>query len=185
MRHACCFVASRCVFLSPRRQESVDLLLGVNRPLVDKDGNILGEFIQEPLDLDLWATRLSQPDLLQQGRQKEGEGERQSAAKATATGKRGGGLGGVGVGVAEGGGAASGFPSSSLSAFSFLSLSLSGDGRLKTTAAPDVALEEAEAGAGSGDHTHCFLRRERGLLPEGRRRTEGISESPADGRWAK
>ncbi|CAN0119224.1 unnamed protein product [Ectocarpus fasciculatus] len=70
-------------FQDHRRQESVDLLLGFHRPVVDQDGNILGEFIQEPLDLDLWATRLPQP-------QRDGKQE-QSAALAAAKDKRGGG----------------------------------------------------------------------------------------------
>lgn len=38
----------------------MDLLLGVHRPAVDTDGNILNETIKEPLDLDLWTTRLAQ-----------------------------------------------------------------------------------------------------------------------------
>ncbi|CAM9458190.1 unnamed protein product, partial [Scytosiphon promiscuus] len=48
-------------FQDHRRQESVDLLLGFHSPVVDRDGNILGGYIQEPLDLDLWATHLPQP----------------------------------------------------------------------------------------------------------------------------
>ncbi|CAM9984988.1 unnamed protein product, partial [Ectocarpus sp. 12 AP-2014] len=73
-------------FQDHRRQEAVDLLLGFHRPVVDQDGNILDEFIQDPLDLDLWATRLPQP---QQDDVKKG----QSAALAAATEKRGGGGG--------------------------------------------------------------------------------------------
>lgn len=46
-------------FVVCRRQEAVDLLLGVHRPSVDRDGNILNESIKEPLDLDLWTTRLA------------------------------------------------------------------------------------------------------------------------------
>ncbi|CAN0466117.1 unnamed protein product, partial [Ectocarpus sp. 12 AP-2014] len=76
-------------FQDHRRQEAVDLLLGFHRPVVDQDGNILGEFIQDPLDLDLWATRLPQP---QQDDFKKGP----SAALAAATEKRGGGGGGGG-----------------------------------------------------------------------------------------
>lgn len=79
-----------CVPTTPRRQEAVDLLLGFHHPVVDQDGNILGEFIQDPLDLDLWATRLPQP---QQDDGKQG----QSAALAAATEKRGGGGGGGGT----------------------------------------------------------------------------------------
>lgn len=82
-------------FYLSRRQESVDLLLGLNRPVVDQAGNILDEFIQEPLDLDLWATRLSQPQHPPTRQQHKEEGERSSAA-ATATGKRGGGGGTAG-----------------------------------------------------------------------------------------
>lgn len=42
-----------------RRQEAVDLLLGIHRRPVDSDGNPVPETIKEPLDLDLWTTRLS------------------------------------------------------------------------------------------------------------------------------
>lgn len=44
-----------------RRQEAVDLLLGVHRPAVDPNGNIVHESFKEPLDLDLWTTRLAAP----------------------------------------------------------------------------------------------------------------------------
>lgn len=154
------FVALRNCFF--RRQESVDLLLGVNRPVVDEDGNILSEFIQEPLDLDLWATRLSQPQLLKQDQQREeGEGG-QTAAEAMATGARGGGGGG-------GRGAASVF--SSPAAVSFLARPLSGEGGVETSttittaaaaAAAYVGPEEAEAIAG-GDDAHCCNRRRRNV----------------------
>eukprot|EP00903_Cladosiphon_okamuranus_P018570 g17093.t1 len=78
-------------FQDHRRQESVDLLLGVNRPFVDEDGNILGDFFQEPLDLDLWATRPAQLRQLQQGQRPKGGREGPSAGvQATATGARGG-----------------------------------------------------------------------------------------------
>ncbi|CAM9970587.1 unnamed protein product [Ectocarpus sp. 8 AP-2014] len=77
-------------FQDHRRQEAVDLLLGFHRPVVDQDGNILGEFIQDPLDLDLWATRLPQPH--------QDVNKGQSAALAAATEKRGGGGGGTQMG---------------------------------------------------------------------------------------
>ncbi|CAM9388053.1 unnamed protein product, partial [Sphacelaria rigidula] len=46
-------------FQDHRRQEAVDLLLGIHRRPVDSDGNPVPETIKEPLDLDLWTTRLS------------------------------------------------------------------------------------------------------------------------------
>lgn len=37
----------------------MDLLLGVHRPSVDSAGNVLNDSFKEPLDLDLWTTRLA------------------------------------------------------------------------------------------------------------------------------
>lgn len=150
-----------------RRQESVDLLLGLNRPVVDEDGNIVGEFIQEPLDLDLWATRPAQLQQLRQGQQQGDGAGGASAAEATATGKRGGGTGGRTVG------AASGF------ALLFPGRSLSGEGPVQATTAATGAAEE-EAG---GDDTHCCDRRIREITRrlEGRRR---LQVSTYDRGWA-
>lgn len=152
-----------------RRQESVDLLLGVHRPVVDKDGNILGEFIQEPLDLDLWATRLSQPPPQQQqqkqkqqgkekGQEQQQQGEkRQSAASSTATGKRGGAV------VGGRGGPSEGLPVSSATAPPLPSWgTLSLLRRLLTTAvstAPGPAV--AAAGPVSGDDVEARTRERR------------------------
>ena len=138
---------------------------------MDEDGNILGEFIQEPLDLDLWATRPSQLQQLQQGQgQGQGQeqkggggGKRQSAAGATATGKRGGG--GEMVSVFASPAALPGLPRSS-----------SGH-----ATAPDTAEEQAEA---AGDDAHYWDRRIRdGEVPEGRERAREyvLSASPYDG----
>lgn len=49
---------SFCLECYLRRQEAVDLMLGVHRRAVDSNGDPLPEGIKEPLDLDLWTTLL-------------------------------------------------------------------------------------------------------------------------------
>lgn len=161
------------------RQESVDLLLGINRPVVDEDGNILGDFFQEPLDLDLWATRPAQLQQLQQGQQQNGGGEGPSVAQATAAGTRGGG-GGAGVGT----GAANVLASPA--ALQYLQRSCSRREAAETTTAPNAA-----ENVPGGGFAQCYDRRRRDKFsrgPEGRGRANGnvlqVSESRHDVGWS-